>query len=85
MSYIIFNDMLKTEHFLDYLKFADITKVFKRRNSLHKLNYRAVSVLPTLSNFFEKVMQKQVSGYTSSYSPPYMIWRTAVEGGRLSL
>ena len=67
----LFNDMLKTGNFPDNLKLADITPVFKKKNPLHKVNYRPVSVLPSISKVIEKLMQRQISGYISNYLSPY--------------
>ena len=64
--------MLKTGNFSDNLKLADITPVFKKKNPLHKVNYRPATVLPSISKVFEKLMQKQVSGYKSNYLSPYL-------------
>ena len=50
--------MLKTENFPDNLKLADIFQVFKKENPLQKINYRPASVLPSISNVFEKLVQK---------------------------
>ena len=69
MFYTVYNDMLKTGNFPDNLKLAVITPVFKWGNPLHKVNYVPISVLPRISNF-EKLVQKQVSDYTSNYLPP---------------
>ena len=62
--------MLKTGNFPDNL--ADITPVFKKKNPSHKVNYRPVSVLPSISKVFEKLMQKQISGYINYHISPYM-------------
>ena len=62
--------MLKTENFPYNLKLADITPVFKKKNPFHKVNYRPVSVLPSISKVFEKLMQKQISDYISNYLSP---------------
>ena len=35
--------LLKTGNFPDNLRLADITPVFKKKNTLHKVNYRPVS------------------------------------------
>ena len=59
--------MLKTGNIPDNLKVADITPVFKKKNPLHKVNYRPASVLPSISKVFEKQIQKQISGYISNY------------------
>ena len=58
--------MLKTGNFPDNLKLTDITPVFKKKTPLHKVNYRPVSILPSISKVFEKLMQKQISGYISN-------------------
>ena len=68
----LFNDVLKTGNFPDNLKLADIAPVFKKKNPLHKVNYRPVSVLPSISKVFEKLMQKQISGYINNYLSPYL-------------
>ena len=68
----LFDHMLKTGNFPENLKFADITSAFKKKNPLHKVNYRPVTVLPSISKFFEKLMQKQISGYISNYLSPYL-------------
>ena len=64
--------MLKTGNFPENLKLADITLVFKKNNTLHKVNYRPVSVLPSILKIFEKLMQKQISGYISNYLSRYL-------------
>ena len=68
----LFNDMLKTSNFPDNLKLADITPVFRKKNTLHKVNYRPVSVLPSISKVFEKLMQKKISGYINDYLSSYL-------------
>ena len=65
--------MLKTGNFPNNLKLADITPVFKKKNCLYKVNYRPVSVLPSTSKVFEKLMQKQISGYVSNYLSPIYV------------
>ena len=54
-----FTVMLKTGNFPENLKFADITPVFKKKSPLGKVNYRPVSVLPSISKVFEKLMQNK--------------------------
>ena len=55
---------LKTGNFSDNLKLADI---IQDENPLYKVNYRPVSVLPSISKVFEKLMQKKkISGYISN-------------------
>ena len=52
--------ILITGNFLDKLKLADTTPVFKKNDPLEKEDYRPVSVLPVVSKIFERIMQKQV-------------------------
>ena len=68
----LFNDMLKTGNFSDNLKLADITPVFKKKNPLHKVNYRPVGVLSSISKVSEKLMRKKIRGYISNYLSPYL-------------
>ena len=53
------------------MKLADMTSVFKKKIPLHKVNYRPVSPLPSISTVFEKLMEKQISGCTSNYLSRY--------------
>ena len=54
------------------MKLADITPVFKKKDHLNKENYRPVSVLPSISKIFEKLMQKQINGYINNILSPYL-------------
>ena len=49
--------------FPDNLKKADITPVHKKRETTNMCNYRPVSVLPTLSKLFEKLLYQQIYSY----------------------
>ena len=48
----LFNECLITGNFPDNLKLADITPVFKKKDTLNKENCRPVSVLPSISKIF---------------------------------
>ena len=63
--------MLKTRNFLNNLKLADITSVFFKK-SFAQVNYGSVSGLPSILKAFERLTQKQISGYISSYLSPYL-------------
>ena len=54
----LFNECLIKGNFCDNLKLADVTSVFKKKDPLNKENCRPVSVLPSISKIFEKLMQK---------------------------
>ena len=54
------------------LKNADITPIFKTFERVLKTNYRAVSILPTLSKIYEKICYKQIYGYFDNISSKYL-------------
>ena len=68
----LFSDMLKTGTFPENMKLPYITTVSKKKNPLHKVNYRPASFLPSISKVFKKLMQKQISAYVSNYLSPYI-------------
>ena len=56
----IFNESVETGVYPDNLKPANIIPVFKKKDPLNKIHYRPVSVLPSVSNIFEKLLQHQL-------------------------
>ena len=61
---------LKT--FPQKLKLADIMSVYKKYDSIKVKNYTPVSVLPTVSKIFERLMQKQVTYYINQFLSPFL-------------
>ena len=59
----ILNSAFDSNEFPDKLKLADVYSVFKKDDTTRKENYRPVSVLPTISKPFERVMQNQIGDY----------------------
>ena len=57
------NKCISKGKFSNNLKNADITPTFKKGDHLLKINYRAVSILPTLSKIYEKILYYQVYEY----------------------
>ena len=69
----IWNDeILKKCQFPENLKLADITPFFNEEDKNLAKNYRPVSVLPTLSKVFEKIMQKRVINHVNTFLSPYL-------------
>ena len=64
---LIFNNSIENGLFPDSLKLADITPLHKMDEKTRKKNYRPVSVLPTVSKVFERIMDCQITDYISSY------------------
>ena len=62
----IINQSLKTETFLDRLKVARVRPLFKKGDNQLITNYRPISILPSLSKLFEKVMHMQLTYYLES-------------------
>ena len=62
LKYIL-NSSFQSEIFPDELKLADVTPIFKTIDATSKTNYRPVSVLPTVSKIFERVMQKKIGAH----------------------
>ena len=60
------------KNFPNELKLADITPILKKDNSTLAKNYRPVSVLPFVSKFFERIMQKQLFQYIEKILSPFL-------------
>ena len=54
------------------LKKADITPLFKKLECILKSNYRAVSILPTLSKVYEKIFYQQMYEYFNLIFSKYL-------------
>ena len=63
----IFNNMIDTSIFPNNLKKADVTPVHKKGDRTMVSNYRPVSVLPTVSKIFEKLLSQQINSYIKMY------------------
>ena len=68
----LFNETVETGDYPENLKLADITPVFKKKDPLNKMNYRPVSVLPSVSKLFEKLMQNQLVKYIENHLSPHL-------------
>ena len=54
------------------LKYANVAPIFKKGDSTNKENYRPISILPSISKIFERIMFQQISSYVSSILSPYL-------------
>ena len=68
----ILNYSFENDVFPENLKKAEVLPVFKSGDSTLKTNFRPVSVLPTISKVFERVMQDQIVGYIDKYLSKYL-------------
>ena len=61
----LFNRSIADCVFPHDLKLADITPVFKKSDSLNKVNYRPIDIYPVVSKLFEKIVASQFLTYFS--------------------
>ncbi len=57
---IAINQVINTGIFSDKLKMAKIISIFKKDDETQFTNYRPISLLPTISKIFEKIIFKQL-------------------------
>ena len=57
---LIFNDCVQIGLFPDLLKLADVTSLHRKEEKTGKKKYGPVSVLPTVSKVFERLLDKQI-------------------------
>ena len=67
-----FNRCIYNGIFPNNLKHADITPAFKKAERLSKINYRPVSILPTLSKVYEKLLYQQIYKYFNGIFSKYL-------------
>ena len=63
--------MLSTGIFPDTLKIAKVIPLFKKGDNLILDNYRPISILPSISKLFERVIFNQINAYFSSHDMYY--------------
>ena len=65
---IIINQMLTTGIFPDAFKVSKVIPLYKKGDSSLLVNYRPISLLPTISKIFEKVIHDQLYDYFDKYN-----------------
>ena len=65
-------EIVHSKKFPIHLKNADITPMFKKLERILKKNYRPVSILPTVSKIFERLMQEQINSFVVKHLSPYL-------------
>ena len=68
------NKSIETSCFLDSLKEANTTPIFKKDNPLNNSNYRSVSILPFILKVYERLIYNQLSEYTESFLSHVLTW-----------
>ena len=65
-------DTMNNSKFPDELKLAEVTVTFKKDDPTKSKNYRPVSILPTVSKVFEKIMHRRMSIFVENFLSLYM-------------
>ena len=69
----IWNDeIVQGKKFATKLKLADISPIHKKLETILVDNYRPISILPAVSKFFERIMQKQINSFIERYLSPFL-------------
>ena len=66
------DEILLNKNFPKNLKLADVSPIFKKKDKTFVENYRPVSILPTVSKIFERIMQKRISDYIEKFISPFL-------------
>ena len=68
----LYNISMENQQFPDNLKFANVTPLFKKDDNTDKANYRPLSVLPSTSKLFERLMFKQITTFVVNKISQYL-------------
>ena len=63
----IYNNCIISANFPSTMKFADVSPVHKKNDYMDKTNYRPVSLLPSVSKIFERLMSKDINSYIERF------------------
>ena len=66
------NRMITECKFIDELKYARVSPIFKKKDPLDIQNYRPVSILPIVSKLYERTLEEQLSVYFENLFHPYL-------------
>ena len=65
-------EIIRNKKFPTKLKLADITPIFKMLESIFVENYKPISILPTVSKIFERIMLNQMKDFVEKHLSPYI-------------
>ena len=68
----LFNSHMSKCTFPEELKAGDITSLFKQEDAFSKKNYRPITVLPSVSKIFERLMQNQMMPFVQKFLSPLL-------------
>ena len=68
----LFNASVEGNLFPSDLKYANVSPLFKKDDSTNKENYRPISILPSISKIFERLMFQQITSYVCNILSPFL-------------
>ena len=68
----MFNTSIEETFFPCDLKYANVTPTYKKDDCTNKENYRPISILPSISKIFERLMSHQICSYVNNIISPYL-------------
>ena len=68
----LFNTTVQENHFPTNLKYANVSPLYKKDDNTNKENYRPISILPSISKIFERLMFQQITSYVLNLLSPYL-------------
>ena len=69
---LLYNSVLNHDFPPNNLKKANVTPLYKKDGNIDKKNYRPISVLPSMSKIFERLMFKQISSFIETKMSQYL-------------
>ena len=69
---VLINKSIDQSVFPEKIKAAQVSPLFKKHNSLDKSNYRPISVLPTISKFYERAIFDQLMEFLNNHFNPLL-------------
>ena len=66
------NTILNRGKFPESLKLAQVTPIYKKEDPFIEKNYRPVSILPTLSKLYKRVISDQLTSYFENVFNPFL-------------
>ena len=69
----IINNMIETSLFPENLKLAEVKPIHKKGSTADMGNYRPISLLPTFSKVFERILYDQLSDHFQGLFFPFVV------------
>ena len=68
----LFNVTVENQHFPNDLKYANVTPLHKKEENIDKKNYWPISILPSTSKIFERLIFKQMTDFVENKISEYL-------------